>query len=97
MINTTADLVNTFTARVGYTQSDEISLVWPAMTEEAKEKGSTFMFNGKVQQSLIFSFQNSSLCSVATAQHDLRTISRKSLVQVLANATKPTSTPVAGM
>ena len=46
MIATTAELVKQTHAALGYTQSDEISLIWaPARTEE-----STTFFDGKVQK-----------------------------------------------
>jgi tRNA(His) guanylyltransferase len=45
MIETTKHLVHETHARIGYTQSDEISLVWLAESEE-----SDILFSGKVQK-----------------------------------------------
>ena len=45
MIQTTKDLVENTHARIGYTQSDEISLVW-----QAESYDSGIFFNGKVQK-----------------------------------------------
>jgi tRNA(His) guanylyltransferase len=45
MINTTCHLVEKTNASIGYTQSDEISLIW-----ESKNELSQMFFNGKIQK-----------------------------------------------
>lgn len=56
MVNTTSRLVKETNARIGYTQSDEISLCW--IQEEYE---SQYIFNGKVQKMV------SNLASLATS------------------------------
>jgi len=46
MVKTTEDLLNTFSPVLGYTQSDEITLVFP----ECKTPEQTLIFGGKVQK-----------------------------------------------
>eukprot|EP01121_Diplochlamys_sp_Union-15-3_P018165 TRINITY_DN6568_c0_g1_i1.p1 TRINITY_DN6568_c0_g1~~TRINITY_DN6568_c0_g1_i1.p1 ORF type:complete len:288 (+),score=43.22 TRINITY_DN6568_c0_g1_i1:57-920(+) len=69
MILTTADLVSEFNASTGYTQSDEITLVFPVVLNEDTEKldrPPSIIFNGRIQKlvSLV-----SAYCSVRFAFH----------------------------
>lgn len=48
MISTTMDLVNHFKARTGYTQSDEISLVFVPTYDEKNYEYSPIMYKGRV-------------------------------------------------
>jgi len=48
MIRTTGDLVNEFQARTGYTQSDEITLVFMPTQNQETEEWSNWPFNGRI-------------------------------------------------
>merc|ERR1712137_287774 len=53
MVNTTAELVAQFSATLGYTHSDEITLVFPGLTEDPenpKKPNQTLMYNGRIQK-----------------------------------------------
>jgi len=71
MVLTTGELMKTFNAMAGYTQSDEITLAFPAapeLTETQLEKGSkrTLQFDGRVQKMTSLA---AGLCSVKFNQH----------------------------
>jgi len=50
MLYTTKDLIEEFQPIMGYTQSDEITLVFPALTTEQIEAGEALKFNGRIQK-----------------------------------------------
>src|SRR6188508_3073546 len=46
MIETTKDIINQFHGITGYTQSDEISILFPPVITKEEDKGKTFVFKG---------------------------------------------------
>ena len=62
MIETTKDLVKKFSACTGYTQSDEITLVFPVLTEKCTE----FIHKGRTQK---IASSCAAYCSVRFAHH----------------------------
>jgi tRNA(His) guanylyltransferase len=68
MVKTTADLLTQFNATLGYTCSDEISLIFPAIDQESRKKkngkeiNTVHQYNGRVQK----------LCSVTAGYASAR-------------------------
>uniref|UniRef100_A0A6B2LJK8 tRNAHis guanylyltransferase catalytic domain-containing protein n=1 Tax=Arcella intermedia TaxID=1963864 RepID=A0A6B2LJK8_9EUKA len=66
MLYTTKDLMEEFLPTTAYTASDEITLIFPPLTNEEKEKGAHLIYNGRIQKILSLT---SGLCSVRFSQH----------------------------
>ena len=66
MIETSFDLLEKFRPTTAYTHSDEITLIFPALTEEDKKNGTTLSFNGRIQK---FATLLASYCSIRFNYH----------------------------
>jgi len=87
MLLSTKDLMEEFQALLGYTQSDEITLVFPALTSSQIQAGDVLKYNGRIQKLISLA---SGFCSVRFAYHlctqPFDSVTEKNLVEKIHKA-----------